>query len=173
MLRSAKYFLNIPIISLYNTVKVGSLIDFIIDPEIGKVVGIVGDKGIVRDKVKVVSMVDVREMSNDAVIVDNEDALVSQEEIVRIDDILKLGIKIIGNKVITESGQYLGKAIDFLLDDFFYINKLYVKPSIMNIVDSQLVIPRELIIKVTKEKIIVSDDLIKTIKEVEPVPATQ
>lgn len=173
MLKSANSYLNIPIISLYNSTKIGEIQEFVVDSEIGKVIGIIVDKGEIKGTFKVISTVDIREVSNDAVIVDSEEALVLQGDIIRIDKVIKSGIKIIKNKVETESGVYVGKVFDFLLDSFFYVMKLYIKPSLSNIFESQLIIPRELIIKITKEKIIISDDAIKKIKSSEPVIVTQ
>jgi len=160
MLNSAKSFLNIPIVSLYNTSKIGSLLDFIVDPEQGKAVGIVGEKsGIFKKRVKVISVVDIRELSKEAIVVDNEDVLVSPNEIVKIDSILKQGIKIFNNKVVTEAGKFLGRVSDFLIDDLFYLVKILVNPSLTNIFTTQLIISRDSILAVTKDEIIVKNDL--------------
>lgn len=174
MLRSAKSFLNTPIISLYNTTRIGSVLDFVVEPDIGKAIGIVVEKiGFFKKKYKVISIVDVREISKDAFIVDNEDVLVWSPEIIKVDEILKSGIKIFKNKVYTESGKYLGRASDFLMDQFFYVSKIYLKPSLSNIFETELIISRDLILKVTKDEIIVSDDLIKVAKDSEAVGAIE
>lgn len=174
MLKSAKSFLNIPIISLYNTTKIGSLMDFIIDPDLGKVVGVIGERsGFFKKRIKVISIVDIREISERALLVDNENVLVPQEDIIKINNIINSDIKILENKVITESGKYLGKVTDFLIDDFFYISKLYVNPVLTNILTTQLIISRDLILKVTKEEIIVSDDILEKPREREAVRVPQ
>jgi len=174
MLRSAKSFLNIPIISLYNTAKIGSVLDFVVDPDTGRVIGIIGERGgFLKRDAKVISTVDVREFSKEALLVDSEDALVSQYDIVKIDSVLKSRIKIFGNRVVTESGKYLGKVRDYLVDDFFLIAKLYVNPSVTNILSSQLIISRDSILKITKDQIIVSDSLLELAEDTEVVGATQ
>ncbi len=165
MLNSAKSFLNIPVVSLYNTQKIGSLLDFIIDSDQGKVVGIIGEKsGIFKKTIKVISVVDIREISKEAVIVDSEDVLVYQHEIVKIENLLKAGVKIFGSKVVTEGGKLLGRVSDFLIDELFYIAKLLVRPSLANILESQLIINRDSILAITKDEIIVKDNL-EEIKE--------
>lgn len=174
MLKSAKSFLNIPIISLYNTTKIGSLLDFVVHPDIGKIIGVVGERsGFLKKNVKVVSIADIREMSKEALIVDNEDALVPQGEIIKIDNILKSGIKIFGNKVVTESGRFLGKVSDFLIDELFYLAKIYVKPPLINFFETEIIIPRDFILKVTKEEIIVSDNFLERVKDTEAIGVTE
>ena len=173
MLRSAKSLLNIPIISLYNSLKVGNLRDFIVDPEAGKIIGILVLKEAANGNSLVLSTIDIREMSDQAIIVDSEEVLVLQTDIVRIDSVLKTKIEIFNNKVFTESGKNLGRVQDYLIDDLFFIAKLYVKPALFNIMETEVIIPREAIVKVTKEKIIVSASSLKKIENLEPVRATQ
>lgn len=174
MLKSAKSFINIPIVSLYNSAKIGSLLDFIVESEVGKIIGVVGaESGFFKKKAMVVSVVDIREISKKVLIVDSEDVMVPQEEVIKIDKALKSGIKIFDNRVITESGKNLGRVSDFLVDEFFYIAKIYVKPPLVNILETELIIPRESILKITKNKIIVSDDTLERVKDAETVGATQ
>lgn len=163
-----------PIISLYNSVRIGEILDFIVDPDIGKVVGVIGETtGIFKKRNKIISVIDIRELSKQALIVDSEDVLVWQDEVVKIDNILKSKVKLFGNKVFTESGKYLGKVSDFLIDQLFYLAKLYVDPPLSNIFSTQLIISRDLILKITKNEIIVSDSLIEPEKETEIAEAIE
>ena len=174
MLKSAKSFLNTPVVSLYNSTKIGSLLDFVVEPNTGKIIGIVAaQSGIFKKKAMVISATDIREISKKVLIVDSEDVLVSQEEIIKIDEILKSGIKILDNKVFTEGGKYLGRVSDFLIDEFFYISKIQVRPSLVNVLETEIIILRESILKVTKDKIVVSDDTLERVKDIETVGATQ
>ena len=51
----------------------------------------------------------VRRLVEDRILIDGYDSLVDAEDLIRLREAKKVGAKIIGEKVITESGQKLGK----------------------------------------------------------------
>ena len=159
MLKSAKIFLGLPIISLATSHKIGSIEDFIIEKQNGVVIGVIGLRyGFLKRKNKVISFVDMRELSEKALVVDSEDVLVDQQEILEIDRNIKAGIKIIGSKVYSIQGQYFGKVFDYLIDDYFQVSKIYIYPPIYNVLENQLIIARDRIVKTVKGKIIINTD---------------
>jgi len=72
------------------------------------------------------------------------------------------GIKIIGEKVETESGQLLGEVGDFYFDSLSgQIAKYYVKTGLLqNIWKGQLIIDKEQVVVIEKERIIVADNVL-------------
>ncbi len=79
------------------------------------------------------------------------------------------GKNLINLRVETESGDYLGKVYDFLIDTETYeILKYYIKGgSFLNkVFPKELIIDRLQIVAITKEKMIVNDLDIKNLEEV-------
>lgn len=166
MLKLISSFLNIPVISIYNSSKIGFVTEYIIDPESGKVVGVIAGKyGVFVKKNLVISGVDIREISLKALVVDSEESLVKQKEIMEIDKIIKSGKKVMKAKVYSQSEKYLGKVYDYLVDEFFFIKKLYIYPPFLNVFENQLIISRKNIIEIRKNGIIINDDNRKIAKE--------
>lgn len=166
MLKAISSFLNIPIISIYNSKKVGEVFDFIVEPSSGRIVGLIGERyGFLKRKNKVIADIDVREISPRALIVDSEDALVAEKDIVKLAEIIKSGKKVLKNKVYSQSGKYIGKVYDYLIDDFFYIQKLYIYPPFFNIFENQLIVSRKNVIAIEKKGIIINDIKREKIKE--------
>ncbi len=159
MLKSAKIFLGLPIISLATGHKIGSIEDFIIEKQNGVIIGVIGRRyGFLKKKNKVISFIDMRELSEKALVVDSEDVIVDQQEVLEIDRNLKAGIEIIDSKVYNIQGQYFGKVSDYLIDDYFQVSKIYIYPPIYNILENQLIISRDRIVRIIKGKIIINTD---------------
>ncbi|MEM4260129.1 MAG: PRC-barrel domain-containing protein [Candidatus Woesearchaeota archaeon] len=158
MLKSIKKFINLPIISIRESKKVAIAKDFIVNPLDGSIIGIIVDKkGFFVKKYLVISGLDVREISEKAIIIDDRKSVVPQKEIIQLDMILKSKIKVIGSKVFSKEGVYIGKVYDYAVDDFFYIAKLYVNPPLSNILINQFIIDAEDIIEIKKDCIIIKE----------------
>ncbi|NTU69837.1 hypothetical protein HGB13_03400 [bacterium] len=159
MLKSIKKFINIPIISLQDGKKIGHAKDFIVDPATGSIIGVVVDKkGVIFKKYLIIPGIDVREISERAVVVDSKKAIIPQKDVVNIDMILKSKLNIISSKVITQEGLYKGKVYDYAVDDFFNIAKLYVNPPVSNIFINQFIIDSRDIIDIRKGVIIIEEN---------------
>ena len=71
------------------------------------------------------------------------------------------GKKIIGSKVFTRSGYYLGRVIDFKLDTLGQnIVEYYVLKGFFNLVKKPLIIKSSQVVEIKEKKIIVEDTLI-------------
>jgi|TARA_Y100000031_G_C8253029_1_gene401451 sporulation protein YlmC with PRC-barrel domain len=69
--------------------------------------------------------------------------------------------KIIGNKVISQSGQFLGRVVDFEIDTFGQnIIKYYVAGGFLNLPKDSLLINVKQIVEIKKDSIIVEDAVI-------------
>ena len=158
MLKSIKRFINTPIISIRDSKKLGEAKDFIVDPATGSIIGIVVDKkGLFFKKCLIIAGVDVREISEKSIVIDDRRSIVPQSEVVQIDMILKSRIKIVGSKVVTVEGSYIGKVYDYAIDDFFNLAKLYINPPISNILINQFIISAEDIIEIRKGVIVIDE----------------
>jgi len=69
--------------------------------------------------------------------------------------------RIIGHKVVTQSGHYLGKVFDFEIDTTGQnIIKYYIHGGLLDFLKEPLVINAQQVIKIQKTKIIVEDAVI-------------
>lgn len=76
--------------------------------------------------------------------------------------------EIIGNKVISRSGHFLGKVIDFEIDTSSQnIIKYYVSGGLFNLLKTPLIINAKQVVEIKADRIIVEDAVIseKMIKE--------
>jgi uncharacterized protein YrrD len=145
---------GIPVFELENQTKVADLVDFFIDEdELQAEAAIVHTPGIF-DRQKFVSAKEITEISKTAVIVQNEESVVSPKEMVRLNKKIKNRAKIIGEKVYTKKGEYLGTVSDYVLENStLSIVRIYIKKLF-----DQRIIHVSAIIKVEQNKITVKDN---------------
>lgn len=132
--------------------------DLVVDPESGKLEAFVVD----INKNLVISPIDVLFFGN-RIQIHARDAVIHGSEILRVAEIQKKGIRIFGNKVVTEDGFKLGKVVDFSMDMHQYtLKKLFVSKDILGMVryDGRI-IPAKNIVEVLPNKIIVKNNLEK------------
>lgn len=102
----------------------------------------------------------VREFSPIGMIVDSIDVLAEENEIIQLQEILKLRFSLNGLKVETKKGTKLGKVEDFVVDtELWQIQQLVVhRPVIKSLIDPELIISRSEIREVNDYKVIVKDE---------------
>jgi len=150
-----KYFSEITgaqIISESEGIAIGFVSDIIIDPFTGAVAGISLNKKFSQ----VIPALDIRKLGNPTII-STIDAVSEPEDIIKIKQILEYGAKILGNKVFTKSGFYLGKVYDFAVNiNAMALTKIAVAKSILGLVRfNEVLLPHTEIVEIKPEKIIV------------------
>jgi sporulation protein YlmC with PRC-barrel domain len=108
-------------------------------------------------KTKILLTSDIRDMSIDSYIVNDNDSLTDTDELVRLKEILDLRFELIGKIVVTTNKKRLGKVIDFATETkSMYIQKIYVGQSVLrSLTGGQLGIDRSQIVEITPRRIIV------------------
>lgn len=166
MLIPNSQLINLPVLSMQDSGRIGSLVNTIIDPDSLKIIafrvhGAVGEGG-----GNLLDARSIREYSSYGVVIDSRDELIADSDVVKIKNVLELNFSLIGLKVETKKGSKLGKVIDFTVtEDNFSVQQIIVKrPTIKSFLDPELTIPRSEIVEVTDYKIIVRDEE-KVIKE--------
>jgi sporulation protein YlmC with PRC-barrel domain len=148
---------------------VGFVESLIIRPDDGVLVGITIREGFGKRNLKTLSAKDILGISSEFYLVPSYDSLGDLDEIVRLKEIIDRGVPIVGNKVYTQSGAFLGKVFDYTLDlTSFKISRLYVRPTLLAGLARQYIIDYKSIISIEKDKIVVED---ATIKDAKPVLA--
>lgn len=161
MFKQASSILGGQIISFKTGRKIGEVLDFVADSNSGQILALVAKKSIFGKPKKIISTVDVLEIVSKAVVVNSEESITLPEEVVRASEIIKTKIKLLGNRVKTESGKYLGRVSDFVFEmPGFNLSKLYLSENIFSLVAGEKVIDASKIKKITKHAVIVSDDVI-------------
>lgn len=100
---------------------------------------------------------DIREVGNLGLIIDSVDELVLSEDIIKLQDILKLNFKLIDMAVIDDNKTKLGRVDDFSIDPMdFKIHQINVKrPLIKSLQNSDLIINRTQIVEINNDHIVV------------------
>lgn len=140
---------------------VGPAREVIISPDDGSFLGIVVFDPIGK-KNMVVPAGEIKGSGKEFLLICDYDSLTEMDDVVKIKAALQINPKIIGARVETMSGQHLGKVKDATIDfKLMCLERLYVAPaSIIQFLAKDLIIPAKKIIRIEKEKIIVSDEFV-------------
>lgn len=158
---------DLPIFELENQTRLGTLVDFFIDEEEKQVEALIAKTDGLMKKPKFASAKEIVEVSKDALIVDQADSLVEPSEMVRFQKKYKKRAKIVGEKVYTKKGDYLGTVSDYVLENAtLCITRIYIKKLF-----DQRIIHSSAIVKIEQHKIIVKDNFAMAKPEVLPAHA--
>lgn len=115
---------------------------------------------------------DVRELSRQGFIVNDQDVLVEAEDLVRLREVLDMNFQLIKKPVETVSGDKLGHVGDYAVEtSSMYVQKLYVAPPIWkSLTEGSLSVDRTQIQEVTQKKVVIADPL-QPVSDAAPVMA--
>ena len=149
-----------PILSVQAGGPIGRIVDAIVDPDNLSVIAFHVDGPPINKQQNILDVRSVREYSSYGFVIDDIDELVSPDDVIKINNILKLNFNLISLKVETKKGSKLGKVQDFTLtSEDFIIQQIIVKrPMIKSLNDPELTIPRSEIVEITDYKIIVKEE---------------
>lgn len=158
--------INLPILSVQDSGRVGTLSQPIIDPDNLKIIAFRIHSHSKDINNNILDVRSIREYSNFGVVIDSRDEFITDSDVLKIQNVLKLNFDLIGLKVITKKKSRLGKIIDFTVtEDDFSVQQIIVKrPGYKSLLDPELTIPRAEIVEVADDKLIVKDEE-KKIKE--------
>ncbi len=171
------------VLSLHVGGQVASIRDAVIDPEDLHILAYTLSGPIIQNDPDVGDILvtdDIREVNMDGSIIDSTDIFVNREDVIRINEVMKLNFNLIGLKVVTKAGKKIGKVIDYTFDSqSFMIYQLIVQRPVgfIAINDPQLTINRSQIIEIDdytvtikhdKEQVKVPEKKKEKIEEIEP-----
>lgn len=104
-----------------------------------------------------IRLTDVREISGVGLIVDSSDEIITQGDVIKIDELEAIKLNLIGMKVQDERNKKIGKVVGFTVDmASLYIQQLAVKrPLPYSLNDTELLIHRTQIVEINDEAIVV------------------
>ncbi|MDP4038671.1 MAG: PRC-barrel domain-containing protein [bacterium] len=160
--------INLPIISIRSSSRIGETTDFLIDEKNLKIAAAEINSGKTK---KYLLFSDIRNYDSTKILVNSIESLGEKSDMIRLGDLINNQFKLIGAKVETISGKKLGKVGNFSFEfSDGYIYKIYVGQNILkNILKTNLIIDRDDIIEVTKDKIIVRDAVVRSSGKVKAV----
>ena len=156
MFIEAKKIIGLPIASIEEESKVGEVLQLVIEPQNGVLLGFLVRSGGFFSTAKALSVVDVREWDPKGLIIGSINHIVAIGEIVRLKEIVDQKIIILGLKARTESGKNLGLIVNLLIDtDTLTVAKYYVKNILLG---DERVFPSNLVVKIDNKTVVFQDD---------------
>lgn len=141
---------------------IGRVADLIIDPDTGKLLALkMQSSGFFKPKI--VCTIDIQGFTPFFLVAKDDSVVIKAEEVLKVDDVLKKKILIIGNKVKTESGKLLGICEDVLVDtSTSAVIKFYVKTNnLLGPLPLDTIIPSSRVIRITRDAIVVKENDVK------------
>ena len=160
MLIANSKLLNLPILSVQDSGKIGTVANTIVDPDTLKIIAFRVHGAVSPEGGNILDANSIREYSNFGLVIDSTDELIGDHDVVKIGKVIDLNFSLSGLKVETKKGSKLGKVLDFAVtEDNYSVQQIIVKrPTIKSFLDSELTIPRSEIVEITDYKIIVRDE---------------
>jgi len=169
MLISSERFNNTPVMSLQTGSELARVSRPIIDPRNLTIVAYELEGSMLDQQPSLLRIADIREIGPLGMIVDSADELISPSDVVRIKEVYEFYFNLIGLKVIDDHKKSVGKVIGYTLESgSFVIQQLRVKrPLLRSFGDTELLIHRSQIVKVTDEEIIAKAPTVRKAQAIE------
>jgi len=169
MLIEKSNLVGLPIFELENQTRVAELVDFFVDVEEIKIEAVIAKTDGLIHHQKYVSTKEIADISKAALIIQSEESLVDPKEMVRLHKKAKKRAHIVGEKVYTKKGEFLGTVFDYVVESqTLSISRIYLKKLF-----DQRIIHCSAIVKIEQHKIIVKDNFEMVKPEVAPMGATE
>lgn len=156
-----EFLKGLPVITLAEGKQVGKVDDLVVDPERKAVSWLrLHSGGMLGGERLWVSVATVHGIGEDAVTINTEADARTPANAAEALTLVKAKREVIGNKVITESGERLGVVRDYEFDPVtFALTSLSVPPG-MNVVGEILVIPGDKVLTIGEDMIVVTADAV-------------
>ena len=155
-----------PVVSYSDGKELERVQDLVFDAENGVVLALLVDQGGWFSEAHVLPLTDIREIGEDAVIIDDAKQIVSAADLPRIQEVLEGSNALKGTKVLTEDGKDLGKLVDLSFDAHTGMVKEYeVSGGILADVSSgRATIPAPKTLKIGKDVAFVSSEVAQDVE---------
>lgn len=161
MLVYASKLVGAPVLSVQAGSPVSSVSEIIVDPDNLKIIAFRLRGGVVNGNTPdLLDISSIRECSSYGIVIDDIEELVTDDEVVRLSEVLQLHFSLNNLKVETKRGSKLGHIVDYTVnaDDFLVQQLIVHRPALKAFIDPELTVPRQEISEVTDYKVIVKDE---------------
>ncbi|GED13303.1 PRC-barrel domain-containing protein [Aneurinibacillus migulanus] len=159
-MRQSQQLIGMPIISIMDGKEIGKVKSLLVNPESGKVEFLVIHNERWTLGVKVLPFRQVQGLGDYAVMTESESAVIDLSEDTLANELKTKGVSIIGNRVITAAGQFIGEVVEY------YVNAESGKVEgcvIEKESNDQQVLNAEFIITMGKEILIVKKESVENL----------
>lgn len=168
MLFPAERFQNLPVMSLQTGSQLAWTARAVIDPRKLAVLAFELEGNMLDTHPSLLRVADIREIGPLGMIIDSVDELITVSDVITIKEVYELEFELVGLKVVDERKHTVGKVISYTVEaGNFVIQQLRVKrPLLRSFGDTELLIHRSQIVKITDDYVVVKAP---TIRHKEPV----
>lgn len=163
MLILGSQLIGTPVLGLQTGVRLATISDPLIDPSTLKVLAYRLEGPLLAENPSYILTNDVRELSSIGMIVDSSDEFIGLHDVIKVEELFKLGFKLIGMSVIDQHKRKLGKVDDYSVESSsFVVEQLTIKKGVLKaLVDTSLLVHRSQIVEINDRNIIVRTTAIK------------
>jgi uncharacterized protein YrrD len=163
MLILGSQLIGTPVLGLQTGVRLAAITDPLIDPSTLKVLAYKLEGPLLTENPSYILTNDVRELSSIGMIVDSSDEFISLHDVIKVEELYKLGFKLIGMNVIDQHKRKLGKVDDYSVESSsFIVEQLNIKKGVLKaLIDTSLLIHRSQIVEINDRHIVVRTAAIK------------
>lgn len=148
---------KLPVAALEEKKKIGHVSQIIFDPANGNILAVMIKTTAIFAKDLFLSANDILDFDNNAIVTKSQENLLEASQLIKVGEVLKQRIPIIGQKALTESGKKLGTIYDLLIDTGnLNIFKFYIH----NILQEKI-LPADKVVRIEKKAVIFSDDMLE------------
>ncbi len=149
---------NLPVVSLDQQVRVGTVCDLTITPQSGKILGLLIKTGFFSPKFCLLPQ-DILKWEDQFILIQNDQSLLLPDEIIRVQEALKEKIKWIDQKVVSRGKRRIGKVLDLTLDlEIGQLNRLTIGITpLKGLLETERLVPWNKVIKVTPHYIMIEE----------------
>lgn len=160
MILSGSRLLSAPIMGLQTGSQLAMTKRAIIDPGTLEVLAYEVEGPLIHEKPGLVRVADVREFSDIGLIIDSSDELITQGDVIKIDEIYKLGFELLAMPVVDEKHRKLGRINGYTIDTAsFTIQQLSIKrPLLKSLNDTELLVHRSQISEINDKEIVIHSE---------------
>jgi len=149
----ASKLIDMPVGSIDEQSKVGTIADIVVNPDDGKLLGFIVSSGLLGFNKMTISWQDIIDSDTNGLVVQTSENLMPVADNVRIAEVVKDEFTLDDLPVETKSGQRLGNVYDYTVNmELGSLTKIFVRQLLP---PQDRIISRSNIISISKEKIIV------------------
>ncbi len=116
MLRGSKNITGLPVVSIEEGEEIGTVRMLIPDPHKPEIIGIVVEDREWFKGAKIITFDKIFGIGESAVTIDNKGDLSKVDDFPEIEDVLLRGIQLLGSRVLTQRGEFLGQVEEFFIE---------------------------------------------------------
>ncbi|EGO63743.1 PRC-barrel domain-containing protein [Acetonema longum] len=152
-MQKSKDILHLPVVSILEGKELGLVRDLVINPADAEVIALAIDAGMWYLGAKILSFSAIKGLGKGAVTIETSDDLLPIFQVPEAVQFLNTGVKIIGTKVLSNTGQIQGKINEFYLDEAGRI----ISCEIENLQGETIKVPANRFITLGKDVLIITD----------------